>query len=86
MDKDYCSFLFHLSNRFSSLCPPFFRDGKVPWKRFMFISHCSTNSEKEETILDMSKIMITGLATSIVDRHKRDNNGLLSKILYVNLT
>ena len=52
----------------------------------MFISHCSKNSEKEETILDKSKIMITGLATSIVDRHKRDNNGLLSKILYVNLT
>ena len=52
----------------------------------MFISHCSKNSEKEETILDKSKIMITGLATNIVDRHERDNNGLLSKILYVNLT
>ena len=44
------------------------------------------NSEKEETILDMSKIMIMGLATSIVDRHKRDSNSLLSKILYVDLT
>ena len=51
----------------------------------MFISHCSKNSEKEEIILDKSKIMIPGLATSIVDGHTRDNNGLLSKNLYIDL-
>ena len=40
------------------------------------------NSGKKETIFDKSKIMMTGIATSVVDRHTRDNNVLLSKILY----
>ena len=43
------------------------------------------NSGKKETIFDKSKIMMTGIATSVVDRHTRDNNVLLSKILYINL-
>lgn len=86
MDKDCCSFLFHLSNSFSSLCPPVSGMEKF-LENFLCLSRIAKkNSEKEETILDMSKIMIMGLATSIVDRHKRDNNSLLSKILYVNLT
>ena len=86
MDKDCCSFLFHLSNSFSALCPPVLGMGKF-LENFLCLSRIAKkNSEKEETILDMSKLMIMGLATSIVDRHKRDNNSLLSKILYVNLT
>ena len=86
MDKDCCFFLLHFSNSFSSLCPPVLGMEKF-LEKFLCLSRIAKkNSEKEDTILDMSKIMITGLATSIVDRHKRDNNGLLSKILYVNLT
>ena len=71
MDKDCCSFLLHLSNSFSSLCPPVLGMEKF-LENFLCLSRIAKkNSEKEEAILDKSKIMITGLVTGIVDRERQ---------------
>ena len=71
MDKDCCSSLFHLSNKFSSLCPPVLGMEKF-LENFLCLSRIAKkNSEKEEAILDKSKIIITGLTTGIVDRERQ---------------
>ena len=57
MDKDCCSFLLHFSNSFSSLCPPVLGMEKF-LENFLCLSRIAKkNSEKEEAILDKSKIM-----------------------------
>ena len=71
MDKDCCSSLSHLSNKFSSLCHPVLGMEKF-LENFLCLSRIAKkNSEKEEAILDKSKIIITGLTTGIVDRERQ---------------